>query len=436
LPVLAEVPSIPRRRRASIVTVAYPYSRAADAFRLVGVGATRWAANGNGTHRAAGKHRAGGAETILVTSPEAGDGKTTVVANLAAAISQTGKRVLVVSGDLRRPEIHETFGVPIRPGLTDALHASNGGRDPGTPPDLGPYLEPCSIVRVAVMPSGVVPERPAEMLGSPTMATLMERLRRLTDVVIVDSAPMVVASDVAPLVPLVDGIVIVARAGKTKEELAANTATMLERLGAETAGVVLNDTRDFAIPQPKKSVYEPTRKMKREAVRAAAETPWVASGAAAAADEPEAAVAEPEPPTAPEPEPPPAEPGAPTDRRPVSGPTGTAAGPPLPMPEPVRELQVPDVDPAGDERGGGGPSLSAIDPGSKGGSAATLIAPERLVVIPEPSLEPRTETGTDRLDAQLAELRAFLRGSDLDRGGDGWTGQDGHLRTLGDTDAG
>ena len=65
------------------------------------------------------------------------------------------------------------FGVALRPGLTDVVYASNGGRDPSRPPDLAPYLEPCSIVRLAVLPSGVAPERPGELLGSPTMAAVL-----------------------------------------------------------------------------------------------------------------------------------------------------------------------------------------------------------------------------------------------------------------------
>ncbi len=136
LPVLAEVPSISRRRRKKVVTVSYPYSTAADAFRLVGVGASRWWST-NGNER---DHRQG-AETILVTSPEARDGKTTVAANLAAALAQSGKRVVVVSCDLRRPTIHEMLGVSIQPGLSDALYATNGHQD-AKGPDLAQYLEP------------------------------------------------------------------------------------------------------------------------------------------------------------------------------------------------------------------------------------------------------------------------------------------------------
>ncbi len=97
----------------------------------------------------------------------------------------------------------------------------------------------------------------------------MERLRRVTDVVILDCAPLVVASDVVPLLPQVDGVVLVARAGKTRRELAANAAELLQRMGAERVGVVLNDAREFSIPLAKRRMYRPTRKMRKAAERTA-----------------------------------------------------------------------------------------------------------------------------------------------------------------------
>jgi capsular exopolysaccharide synthesis family protein len=264
LPVLAEIPAIPRRRRKMVVTASHPFSRAANAFRLVGLGTTRWASDGQATGNGADAPRSP-ARTILVTSPEARDGKTTVAANLATAYAQTGSRVLVVSCDLRRPAIHEMFGVPDQPGLADILESANGDLESGAPLDIASYLEPCSVVRVAVLPSGGTPERPGELLGSPKMQRFLERLKKITDVVVLDCAPLVVASDVVPLLPQVDGVVLVARARKTREALAGTTATLLERLGANNAGVVLNDARDFSIPLAKRRMYRPPRKVRKVA---------------------------------------------------------------------------------------------------------------------------------------------------------------------------
>ena len=84
---------------------------------------------------------------------------------------------------------------------------------------------------------------------------------------ILDCAPLVVASDVVPLLPEADGVVLVARAGKTRRELAASTAALLERMGAPTAGVVLNDAREFSIPLAKRRMYRPTKQMRKAAKR-------------------------------------------------------------------------------------------------------------------------------------------------------------------------
>ena len=203
-----------------------------------------------------------------MTSPEARDGKTTVAANLAVAYAQAGSRVLVVSCDLRRPAIHELFGVDERPGLADLLERTgDDDADPARHPISRTYLEPCSVVRVAVIPSGVASQHPGELLGSPQMQRFLERLKKITDVIILDCAPLVVASDVVPLLPEADGVIIVARAGKTRQELAASTAALLERMGAPTAGVVLNDAREFSIPLAKRRMYRPTKQMRKAAER-------------------------------------------------------------------------------------------------------------------------------------------------------------------------
>ncbi len=263
MPVLAEVPAIPAGRRDGVVMASHPYSRAGNAFRLIQTGTARWHAARRG------------AMTILVTSPEARDGKTTVAANLAAAYAQAGNRVLVVSCDLRRPAIHEMFGLADEPGLTDALRAID---DDGGSLDLSGYLKPCSVLRVAVLPSGRATDRPSEILGSAAMQHLGERLKKITDVVILDGAPLVVAGDVVPLLALADGVVVVARAGKTRRLVATGTATLLERHGRAEGGVVLNDAREFSIPLAKRGMYRPSRSVRKAAEKSAqqrADEDWI-----------------------------------------------------------------------------------------------------------------------------------------------------------------
>jgi hypothetical protein len=128
---------------------------------------------------------------------------------------------------------------------------------------VAPYLKPCSILRVAVLPGGTATDRPTELLGSAAMRRLVERLKQITDVVILDCAPLVVAGDVVPLLPMADGVVVVARADTTRLGVAASSATLLERHGLVAGGVVLNDAREFSIPLAKRGMYRPTRKVRK-----------------------------------------------------------------------------------------------------------------------------------------------------------------------------
>ena len=180
----------------------------------------------------------------------------------------------MVSCDLRRPDIHRVFGVPERPGLVDLLRSMNSD----LAVDIAPFLKPCSVVRVAVLPSGITPQQPGELLGSVTMRALLDRLRRITDVIILDCAPLVAASDVVPLIPQVDGVLLVARLGKTRRDVGAAAAADLERMGATQVGVVLNDAREFSFPLAKRRMYRPTRKMRRAAKKGsptAVLQPWI-----------------------------------------------------------------------------------------------------------------------------------------------------------------
>jgi capsular exopolysaccharide synthesis family protein len=261
LPVLVEVPVISRRRRRGVVTASHPVSRAADVFRLLSAEVARWVprnerqANGNGKTVA----QPSSPKTILVTSPEPKDGKTTVAANLAAAYAEVGNRVLVLSCDLRHPSIHKVFGVPPSPGLAEALGAMNGELTRDEPLDLRPYLGQPTVDRVTVLASGARPERPAELLGSAKMQRFVQRAKEVADVVVLDGAPLLVANDVVPLAPHVDAVVLVARSGRTSIALAGRTAGLLERLGANVVGVVLNDSGGNSIPRRHRQTYRPPR---------------------------------------------------------------------------------------------------------------------------------------------------------------------------------
>lgn len=254
MPVLAEIPVIGRRERESVSVTDHPTGRAADAFRLLGVsiagawGATHPTRNGNGN--GGGHGRAAMPTTILVTSAGPGDGKTLVSANLAAVYGELGRRVTVVSCDLRRPRLHRLFKLPVEPGLSDLLVS---------PPGTRPEPHGTTATNVRLVPSGAYYRGPGELLGSDRMQQVLHDLQGTCDVVVLDCSPVLVASDVAPLLPQVDAVLVVARAGRTRVELAQRTADVLARLGSPVVGLALNGAREITMPSASRRYYRPDK---------------------------------------------------------------------------------------------------------------------------------------------------------------------------------
>jgi capsular exopolysaccharide synthesis family protein len=168
---------------------------------------------------------------VLVTSPSDGDGKTITVANLGLAMAQEiQRRVCVVDGNLRQPQLHRLFGLPDSPGLSDVLL----GRT--TIDDACVSLEDQHLT---VLPAGTVPIYPAELLGSITMRRTLEQLRVRFDAVIMDAPSALPLADVGILTPIVDSVVVVVRAGTTSKPAIHDTMSALDP--GKVLGIVLND---------------------------------------------------------------------------------------------------------------------------------------------------------------------------------------------------
>jgi capsular exopolysaccharide synthesis family protein len=258
LPVLAEIPFVPRWKRKAndILAVSEPRSRTADAFRVVSamLSLTR-SGNGNGaggngfdgTWPPAMQGSVSGLRepprTILVTSPGPEDGTTTIVANLAATFGARGSHTLVLSCDLRRPRIHQLLGATNAHGLAEAM----GRRAADDGPSNLPFAMTC-VENVDLVPSGQPPADPGELLGSKRMRAALQAARHRSDVVLIDTAPILTTSDAVPLVTQVDAVLIVARYGRTTIETARSTTELLRRLGAPVVGVILNAAAEIALP--------------------------------------------------------------------------------------------------------------------------------------------------------------------------------------------
>ncbi|HEX6230162.1 MAG TPA: hypothetical protein VF029_00440 [Actinomycetota bacterium] len=254
-PVLAEVPVLSRRHRRGVTVARRSTDAPADAFRLLAAGVAssvtdRARDDGADAHGSDEAHE--GPEghlgaTVLVTSPGPSDGKTLVAANLAAALGEMGRRVLLISCDLRRPKIHRAYNVPVSPGLVDLLGSNGSGNG------VSPYLT--TVRNVALLPSGFAQQAPAELLASPAMGALLRRARRHADVVLLDTSPLLVGNDATAVLAESDAVVLVARANKTSAEIAERTKDVLERLEAPVVGIALNRAREINLPASYRRYY-------------------------------------------------------------------------------------------------------------------------------------------------------------------------------------
>ena len=170
--------------------------------------------------------------TLLVTSTNPTEGKTTTVANLGTVMAQAGLSVIVVDSDLRRPALHQYFEASRNLGLTNALLDKNPGADG--------YLQTTEVENLRVLTSGPLPPNPSELLNSQRMRELIEQLKGEADVLIFDSPPVLAVTDASILANQVDGVLLVVDAGSTRRGVAQRGKEQLDKVGANLLGAALN----------------------------------------------------------------------------------------------------------------------------------------------------------------------------------------------------
>lgn len=169
--------------------------------------------------------------TLMVTSPAAGEGKSTTIANLAVTMAQSGRRTIVVDTDLRRPALHELFGAQMSPGLTDAMMAAAGELP----------LQKTAVENLWLLSSGPKPPNPADLLGAERMAQIIGQLTEQADIVLFDAPPVMAAADAAILGARVDGVLLVIQAGKTRRDHSERARETLEKSRAHVVGAALTN---------------------------------------------------------------------------------------------------------------------------------------------------------------------------------------------------
>jgi polysaccharide biosynthesis transport protein len=176
--------------------------------------------------------------TLLVTSPSASEGKSTVIANLATVLAQGGDRTLLIDADMRRPTLHERFNLPNRFGLSSFFVFQSLFENPDQLPD-GTIMA-TGTDDLAVITSGKRPPNPSELLASEKMVMLLNQLNQDYELIVVDSPPVLAVTDATVLAPRLDGVILVIRPGETKVEAARQAVQQLQRVNANILGVVLN----------------------------------------------------------------------------------------------------------------------------------------------------------------------------------------------------
>jgi non-specific protein-tyrosine kinase len=170
--------------------------------------------------------------SVLVTSSSPGEGKSTTAANLAVVMAQTGKRVILVDADLRRPLQHKIFTVANNQGLTTAI------LDNSTPVTY--HLQKSKLPELQVMTSGPIPPNPAELLNSQRMTQVLEDLQREADIIIFDTPPVLTVADASILAPRMNGTLMVVESGKTRRAALVQAVERLNNTNAHILGVVIN----------------------------------------------------------------------------------------------------------------------------------------------------------------------------------------------------
>ncbi|MFW6091837.1 MAG: AAA family ATPase, partial [Actinomycetota bacterium] len=236
LPVLAEVPRISRRVRAdnALVTVLQPDGAVAEAYRSLRSAITLVGQGRRVRDDAAPNRPLSEVPKVLVITGAQGDeGKSTTVVNLAAALAETGRSVLVVDCDFRKPEVHHYLDPEPGIGLADLVEAN-------VPGNLDLVSRATSVHRVHLVTSGDSVRQPASALSR--LSGIIAEARERFDVVVVDTSPLLMTSDAQDVLQYADGVLAVCRFGRTTYEQATRARRLLQRAEVPLLGVVLTGT--------------------------------------------------------------------------------------------------------------------------------------------------------------------------------------------------
>jgi non-specific protein-tyrosine kinase len=178
-------------------------------------------------------------DTLLVTAAAHSEDKSLVLANLAVTFAQAGNKTILVDSDLRRPQQHEIWGVPNERGLTSMILEDSAMSNPP--------LAQTEVPNLWLLPSGVLPPIPADVLSSQRMVDVIGVLKARAHYILFDAPPVLAATDAALLGAKLDGVVLVMRVGSTRRDQAARARQALERVHVRVLGAVLTNAQGDSV---------------------------------------------------------------------------------------------------------------------------------------------------------------------------------------------
>ena len=177
-------------------------------------------------------------KTLLVTSTFPGEGKSWVTSNLAVTFAQAGKRVILIDADMRKGRQYAIFGVSPRPGLSNLL--AEYDIDNNNPEQILDYVQETEVENLFVISAGNVPPNPSELLVSQEMSRVLEELRKMCDIIIIDGTPCELVTDSVILSRMVETTIVVTAHKMTKKDALQRVVKNIKNVGGNLAGVVIN----------------------------------------------------------------------------------------------------------------------------------------------------------------------------------------------------